>query len=512
MAEILTDIDSLAIATLEVDENVKDYLDVAVILELLGVTKDTARRYGCDDIFNLAKAVFEAVKYYQLKDEASGVKRKSRLESIIEAIKLFAGGVTLSSPWLAVILAYMIFKVSLLPAQETPLASTSINLALVFSIINTSWISPIFMRKLFYFMYQRNYSAVRKILMVYFTFGFLVTILTAGISTTFVGILGIYPGWWSAYFLTFFIALSLLWLTTAPLYALRLYIPLIFTYISSLSVIGVLYDAMEMLQQRYMAHIYGIISGSFMAMIYLVIYLYLRSRFKPQIQEGVKVRFSFMLYLGIPYAIVNLLYFVFIFIDRLLVWYVQAPYPFLVDLFYEKPASLSLLTITVPFGVMNYYINKFYSSVSEGGGRFNSFQTDEYCRSVRRAYLKMHGVILASGILFQIILYYLLQGWLIKDEAWIFMYLSLGHVFLAVIISNILLFLYMHRPAKSIPPLLLGILINFILGVTFMRMWGVKYAAALGYMIASIVTAILLAAIALRTIIKNVDYYYYSAF
>ena len=161
---------------------------------------------------------------------------------------------------------------------------------------------------------------------------------------------------------------------------------------------------------------------------------------------------------------------------------------------------------------MNYYVNKFYRSASAGERRFNSFQIDEYCRSMRRVYLEMHASILASGILFQIILYHLLQGFLIKDETWIFMYLSLGHVFLAMIISNILLFLYMHRPAKSIPPLLLGILVNFILGVSFMRMWGMKYAVSLGYMIASIVTAILLAAISLRTIIKNADYYYYSAF
>ena len=510
MAEVLTDLDSLAVAVLEVDENVKDYLDVAVILEVIGVTRETAERYGYKDIFDLAKAVFEAIRYYQLREETASTRKKTRIDSIIEALRLFAGGVTLSSPWVIILLVYIIFKVSWLPVSETPLVSTSVNLALVASIISTSWVSPLFMRKLFYFMYQKMYLAARKILAAYFIFGFFITFLIAILLVTFTNALGLYPDWWITYFTIFFVALSLLWLTTAPLYALRLYIPLILTYLCSLLIISVSYTMMRSLPQKFMAHVYGMIGGSAVAIIYLTVYLYLRSRFKPESYENVKIRLPFTLYLGMPYSIVNLLYFIFIFTDRFLVWYTGSPYPFLVDFFYETPASISLLMIVMPFGVMNYYIQRFYGFLSGEKSEFAAFQVDEYRRSVRKMYLKMQTTIFLSGFLFWIILLFFVRNQ-IADIA-IFISLSIGHIFLVSIISNILLFFCMHRPSMPLLPLLLGTILNFTLGAILIKTYGVKYVASMSYMISSIIIAIFLIIMVIETIIKKIDYYYYSAF
>lgn len=510
MAEVLTDLDSLAVATLEVDENVKDYLDVAVILEVLGVTRETARRYGYKDIFDLAKAVFEAIRHYQLKEEMVGAKKKTRIDLIIETLRLFASGVALSSPWLMILFVYIIFKVSLLPMYETPLISTSVNLALASSIISTSWISPIFMRKLFYFMYQRRYSAVRKILVAYFMSGFFITLLTATLLVAFVNVLGAYPDWWITYFIIFFIALSLLWLTTAPLYALRMYIPLILTYLCSMLIIGASYTMMRSIPQKSMTHIYGIIGGSATALIYLTVYFYLRSKFKPESYGDVKIRLPFMLYLGIPYSIVNLLYFIFIFTDRFLVWYIGSPYPFLVDFFYEAPASLSLLTITVPFGIMNYYSQKLYSCISGEERRFSSFQVDKYRESVKKIYLKMQAAVFLSGFLFWIALFFLVGNQVADTTT--FTCLSIGHIFLTSIISNIILFFYMHRPFMPLLPMLLGTSLNFTLGIILIRTYGVKYVASISYMVSSIIMAISMIIMVLEIIIKKIDYYHYSAF
>lgn len=510
MAEVLTDLDSLAVAVLEVDENVKDYLDVAVILEVIGVTRETAKRYGYKDIFNLAEAVFKAIRHYQLRGETAGTRKKTRIDSIIEALRLFAGGMTLGFPWVIILLVYIIFKVSWLPISETPLVSTSVNLALVASIISTSWISPLFMRKLFYFMYQKMYSAVRKILVAYFISGFFITLLIAILLVMFTNTLGIYPDWWITYFTIFFIALSLLWLTTAPLYALRLHIPLILTYLCSLLIIGISYTVMRSIPQKFMAHIYGTIGGSAIAIIYLTVYLYLRSRFKPESYGDVKIRLPFTLYLGMPYSIVNLLYFIFIFTDRFLVWYRGSPYLFLVDFLYETPASLSLLIITVPFGVMNYYIQRFYRYLSGERSEFNSFQIDEYRESIKKIYLKMQTVIFLSGFSFWVILFFLIRNQI--GDVTIFTYLSIGHIFLISIISNILVFFCMHRPVMPLLPMLLGTLLNFTLGAILIKMYGVKYVASMSYMVSSIIMAIFLITMVIETIIKKIDYYYYSAF
>ncbi|RLI12001.1 hypothetical protein DRO35_04025, partial [Candidatus Bathyarchaeota archaeon] len=216
------------------------------------------------------------------------------------------------------------------------------------------------------------------------------------------------------------------------------------------------------------------------------------------------------LYLGMPYSIVNLLYFIFIFTDRFLVWYRGSPYLFLVDFLYETPASLSLLIITAPFGVMNYYIQRFYRYLSGERSEFNSFQIDEYRESIKKIYLKMQTVIFLSGFSFWVILFFLIRNQI--GDVTIFTYLSIGHIFLISIISNILVFFCMHRPVMPLLPMLLGTLLNFTLGAILIKMYGVKYVASMSYMVSSIIMAIFLITMVIETIIKKIDYYYYSAF
>jgi len=70
----------------------------------------------------------------------------------------------------------------------------------------------------------------------------------------------------------------------------------------------------------------------------------------------------------------------------------------------------------------------------------------------------------------------------------------------------------MHRPSKPLLPMLLGTILNFTLGAILIKTYGVKYVASMSYMISSIIIAISLIIMVIETIIKKVDYYYYSAF
>lgn len=511
MAEVLTDIETLAQSVLEVNENVKDYLDTAVILEALGVTKETAKRYGHRDIFSLAKQVFEVIEYYRLKGETIGVKRRSRLESLMEGIKLFASGITLSSPWMIITLIYLLFKVSLLPTQVTPIAATSINLALVLSILFTAGLTPAFMRKILYFTHQQNYSAVRKVLTAYFIVGGVAVAPVSYVLMKALNLPAFYPDWWNVNFILFFVSFSLLWLSTAPLYALRAYGALVFTYLSSLATIGVIYNFMGDPSQETLVHLYGLLAGSLVAIIYLSTYIYLRSKFKLEEHRVVRVRFPFMIILGVPYSVVNLLYFIFIFTDRLVVWYTGGNPPFLVNLQYELPASLALIVLTVPFGFMNYYLHRLYNFMVEEGKMLRASMIEKYRQSLAKIYRKMQVAISVSGLASLAVLYFLLHGWLRgENEAFIFIHLGLGHVFLAHILSIILLCFYLHRPNLPIPILTLGVTLNLLLGFILTRTVELRFAAV-SYLVSSSIVAVL-AMLASLKLIRKAEYYYYSAF
>ena len=166
------DLDALARAVLEVDEKVKDYLEVAAILEAIGVTPRVAKELGYPDTFELAKDVMRIIDYYRLTlGEISAEEKPTRLQRMMEATKLFISGVFFSAPWLLITISYMLFGISLLPVYEEPLRATAIDMALILSIIITSILPPMFMRKLQFHFYQEDYATSQKILMLYYVIG-----------------------------------------------------------------------------------------------------------------------------------------------------------------------------------------------------------------------------------------------------------------------------------------------------------------------------------------------------
>jgi len=67
----LADLDSLAMMVLRIDERIEGYLNIAAILEALGVNDEVARRYGYSDRFELAKELAKVVDYYRSRGELS---------------------------------------------------------------------------------------------------------------------------------------------------------------------------------------------------------------------------------------------------------------------------------------------------------------------------------------------------------------------------------------------------------------------------------------------------------
>ena len=66
-----TYLDSLARTIAEIEPNVKDYLEVSVILEVLGVNDDTAKIHGYENLFALARDVEPLVELYRGPSETT---------------------------------------------------------------------------------------------------------------------------------------------------------------------------------------------------------------------------------------------------------------------------------------------------------------------------------------------------------------------------------------------------------------------------------------------------------
>ena len=509
---VYTDLDSLARMVLEVDDKVQDPMEVAAILEAIGVTREAVKELGYESMFDLAGEVLRIADYYRSLGEIWGEEKPTRLQRLLEAVKLFLSGVLFSSPWLFITISYMFFGISLLPVYEDPLRATAIDLAMILSMTITSILPPIFLRRLQFHYYQEDYLNSQRLLVAYYMLGFAVTAVSAAaIWLSFSR--APYPGWWTIYLIIYFIPFSFFWLAVSPLYFFRRYAALAISYLVALGFIGVMYRLMG--AETYLINIYGLLLGAFFSMIYSITFLYIRFRILGIGSEPTAPpRFSFVAYSGLSYAIIGALYFLLIFSDRFVVWSMShAGYPLLASIEYEKAANLSLLVLVLPFGVMNYYLTKLYECISRDGEKYQMKEVEEYRGAVFKIYIRgllMTAILGAASLLS---LYHVLSeiGWIASEfQLTIFVLSGISYCMIPLFYLGWLLSCFLYKPEPYMMFLGIALAISVILCMAFNQVLGMEYTPA-GFALSTTILAFL----SLRNSLKNVkeiDQAYLSAF
>ncbi len=511
--EIFSELDSLAMAVLEIEADVKDYMQVAAILESLGVTQEIARSYGFEDVFSLSKAVIELIDYYKSREEAVGEEKKSLIERMKEGALLFLLGLLSGSPWLLSTISFSLTGISLYSIVTADIRiATVIGLSLIASLLTTSGIQSVFMRKVLFYFYQLAYGVALKFLTLYYLIGTSAVLLS--------GILFYFLLSWAfsqdltSLGLIYFAALSVLWLATAPLYTLKKYISLFLIFILSLFVVNVaLYESsLEFVR----AHMYGIFFGILASLIYIFVYIYMRLTLLKAVSEETVVRLpslSLTLLLGIPYFIASTLYFLLLTVDQLIVW-ARVGNPLLMDLDYETGKNLALLILPPLFGLIHYYLVKLYRLI-EKGGKAKIKDRSEYGELLVSFYRKVVLSLTVVGILILLLVYFLsIEGrilWKIPENSILVLIAAgIGNILLTLVLINSLISFYLYRPKPMIYSLSLGLILNLILSLLLSHSYGIYYVS-LGYLFGCLVSGAISTLQILRSL-KRIAYYYYTAF
>ncbi|RLG42749.1 MAG: hypothetical protein DRO05_00255 [Thermoproteota archaeon] len=511
--EILSELDSLAMAVLEIEEDIKDYMQVAAILESLGITREIARSYGFEDVFSLSKAVMELIDYYKSRQETVSEEKRSLTEKLKEGVVLFLLGLLSGSPWLLSTISFSLTGVSLYSIVNADIkVATVIGLALIASLLATSGIQSVFMRKVLFYTYQLAYGVALRFLTLYYLIG-TSTVIFSGILF-YLLLSPVFPPNLTSLGLIYFLALSMLWLATAPLYALKKYTVLFLVFVMALFVVNVaLYESsLDFVR----AHIYGIFFGILASMIYLFVYIYVRFTLIRAVSEETVVRLpslSLTLLLGTPYFIASVLYFLLIVADQLVVW-TRVGSPLLMDLNYETGKNLALLILPPLFGLVHYFLIKLYKLIEEGG-RSRIRDRIEYCRTVVSFYKRAIFSVIIAGTLILLLIYFLsLKGkvvWKVSEESLLVLRAAgIGNILLAVVLINSLISFYLYRPKLMLYSLLLGLILNLALSFLISQRYGIYYAS-LSYLLGCLASGVVSSLQIIRSL-RRIDYYYYTAF
>jgi len=516
--EGITDLDSLARLVLEVDENVKDYLDVTAILEAMGITTATARKYGFPNKFELARKVVEVIQYYRTRGEVVGGPKISEQRLMLEALKRFLFGSLLASPWLFLTISYLLIGVTLLPAGEITTA-TMVSMASALSLLATSGLQAVFTRRLSFYYHQQNYGAARRILALYYTLSACVISVMAFLMLVVNRILNLYPEAWMELAVIYFIPLSLLWVSVAPLYVLNAYAPLAMIFFFALLAISLSLRLSMGISPIY-AHLYGIYLGVVMAIVYFLVYLYVRERMLKKtglLMWSLEPRIPklfYILYSGAPYFLSSTLYFLFLTMDRFIAWTASKEPILLVNTRYEFSVNTALLILCPVFGVLNYYMNRFYKMVVEGGRLFKARDVHSYRKELMKMYWRTLRAAIPVGIIGLLVIYFLINYYLptlpMEISPLTLLYSGIGNVFLTVFLVNSLVCFYFYRPWPAIASLAIGLLVDILVGFPASRLIGVDYAS-LGYLAGSVALAAASSLLAYK-FVEEADYSYYSAF
>ena len=509
---------------------------VAATLESMGMRhRDAKTDYGVASLFELADQIYDTIILREQQEEQEEAVYDSRQifghnigEKAAFFFKFYGQGLLFSVPMLSQVVAIILFRYSLWAWLEFNEAqATMVALGTIFAFVVTGGFVQATGRQITGFKSEQNYllayrSGLKILLygtlsvVVVGAFMYVVNIAIPFYTNRMIVIGGIYM-----------LFISMLILSSAILYALAHRVAIILGIV--LGTVLVIYAMNHTYIGIYWAHW----SGLSIALIFLMAYIHFYFKFKikrmpPQLRKQSLPRFEIFYYSNYAYFLYGALYFLFLFMDRLMAWSAggenEMPYIFWFDTIYELGMDWALITLILTIAVLEYSINAFSYQLIPILKQVNIKYINQFNRWFTAFYRRQLWLLLIIGIISLIVSYYgILSLQVFQAEIpelrdffssvityKVFWLGSFGYLLLTGGLLNVLFFFTLNRPLFALKALTISVIVNFIVGFVCSRVISYEYAV-LGLVLGSL-TFLILTSLKARYFFRNLDYYYYSAF
>jgi len=521
----------------DLEESVGDVVNreaVAAMLESRGVRDiDAQKEYGCNDIFDLADAVFKKLKHRRLRQRIEGRsngKGKLRAQSVIKRVltflKYYGYGLLFTMPLFSQIIAILFFEYSLWAwldfneAQATIVAMGTISAFIItggFSLAIGREISHYKSLDNYYLAsYMSRYLFIAGILAL---FGFWFLIYTVNAMIPFyphqmLGIGGIYM-----------VLIGIWLLASAVLYALRQHLTILISVLIGTVVVILLMNTT--LIGIYWAHWIGLSTANLLMIGYSFLFFRIKFRSGQFTEDQKKPRLEAKYYNNYRYFMYGMLYFLFLFSDRLLAWSTgETPPAYIIwfDTPYELGMDWALISLVLIIASVEYSINNFSKLLFPIEQKAVLSQLAEFRNYFKNYYARQLSILFAVGMI-SIVLNYILVSSLevyqhqieeirqffaspITTE--VFWYGSVSYLFMSIGLLNALFFFTLGRPRNILYSLIIATVVNILVGFICSRMIAYQYAVV--GLLAGSVTFAAITSYFMRDCLHNLDYYFYSSY
>ena len=490
---------------------------VAATLESRGLRDvDARQRYGEPDVFALADRVYAGCRV-RLAAQPQEDGPPPEPETAAAVVRRYARGLASGLPMLVqtcsvLVLAFVLYASLGYDVEQ----ASAVALATMLSLVVTGGFVqcigrltvPYVERSALTLARQTSWRLVRCGLVVSACVGLALLALNAATSWL--------PTPVAAVAAVYFALLSCLWLLLAVLDALRLRVSILAVFALTTAVV-LLVDQTTRLSLE-VAHWTGLAAADVAAAAWAWHSLRRTTGAGPASAQRLPGS-AISAYGAAPYFVYGLLYYVFLFTDRLLAWTVGSqPLPFWFDGTYELALDLALLVLVVMLPQLEYAVHAFAESITSVQKSFLAVDLSSHNRHYVRFYRRQLGLLsvlgaVAGGAVAGAVLALDAAGHVDADGGtgwWVLLWGTVGYALLVMALLNGVFLFSLSRPWPVVMALSVAVVTNGATGWALSR-YGEHWWSVGGLVSGALVFATVTTVATVR-VLRRLDYYYYAAY
>lgn len=500
-------------SVIEIQPNINNTSDIAVLLECLGYRIETLVQYGFADYHALANYVCNFIDVYEIREKSAEFYIKTFSMEIPKISKRIEESIGLLFPWLGSIALLFLTGVSLWMAVGFPIKTTTAFVTGAFlGIIITAGALQVFDRLFLFYHDQSNVCEMKRLVKrSYCMLGIVLLIATGVIS-----VIG-YMEKISLHLLSLtiisMVTVSVHRASYMIIYALKKILTLIIAYSLAFGVLlSTYYFGQHLITSGITRYFAGLVFAFIVLSIFSIHQHYKLVKRSAEIihephfyhpvsitKETIRSRFSIQLWEAIPYSLYGTLYFVTMFSDRILSWMYNPVVlkgnfglPMAFNATYHIGADTALLVL-LPASIIQYimmepiHIKINNISIRTPVSQQNS--VNAFIQSMHRKLIivSMTVSIVTAGVLNLVAPPMMIHAGITQTSIQIFQIASIANVFMCLFTVNGLFMAWLNK----IKFLVIIVMISSTIVITYgvLSDHAILQNLTLGYLVASVFAA-----------------------
>lgn len=507
----------VARSIIEIESNVNNIADVVVLLDVLGYNKEQVMKYGFDDLFDLAKYIYDFVDAYEDRGKSKEDYIKTFTIPIDGLSHRIAESIGLLFPWLGSLVLLFLTGVSLWMAWGLPQQiSTALVVGVFLGLVISEGLVQIFAKLFTFYHEQTNIGEMKRLLKKQYLLSSIILTCTVG---------GLY-GYSIFSHIPFelvtissiaTVTISLHRISYMIIFALKKLVHLIFAYSAAFAtIISIFFMASSLISDTTFRYFVAL-GSAFAILTVFAVYHNLKTMsikpsskvisldaphfYKPRAltDKTLRSKFTVQLWESLPNLLFGIFYFVVMFSDRVISWSYNTlkvngiVLPMGFNSVYHMGADLAL-SVLIPASVIQYVMTvPIFKQLNNMSVIYKVPEIDKIYQFIQKIYRKVVTVTILASVIAALAINFVIPQipayhGVSQDSMSILHIASIGNVLLSIFSANGMFAMLLNR----VKPLAIMTMISAIVvsvGGIVLGKFGLEYIA-LSYLASAALLAI----------------------